>query len=240
MHSPGVRFVLSGLAAFILGCGTVDSTSEFADTGAFSKWMESYYRSKDAAKVPAAIRYYSGSSIYRKENTREPMAVFFGALFRSDARAMKAAYDALGRDGSEDARLVFVNAAWFAATPEAAALNTAAGTAWTDASVREALPVLATQKVPDLLAATPTSPDQLDMLWAQFFATGNRACVVRLLEAAGGDGLVAATARWSVTGNARNHPAVRDTVEAFLANTATPKQAPRIQEILKESGPAGK
>jgi|GEM_PF-1527208 len=66
------------------------------------------------------------------------------------------------------------------------------------------------QVVESVLAMKVASPDDLDVLWAAFFATGDSQHLDRLADAAvsSSNALITDAAKWSLNSNYRQHPAV--------------------------------
>ena len=67
------------------------------------------------------------------------------------------------------------------------------------------------QVVNSVLTMKVTSPDDLDVLWAAFFATGGNQYLDRLADSAmsSDSALIADAAKWSLNSNYRQHPAVQ-------------------------------
>ncbi len=67
------------------------------------------------------------------------------------------------------------------------------------------------QVVSSVLTMKGASPDDLDVLWAAFFATGDNQHLDRLADAAASsdNALLADAAKWSLNSNYRQHPAVQ-------------------------------
>ncbi|QGY40953.1 hypothetical protein GM415_12720 [Pseudodesulfovibrio cashew] len=90
---------------------------------------------------------------------------------------------------------------------------------------------------PNLKAISRPNPFHLDCFWAIFGATGEKWPIKKIITALDGgepDGkitLVQATARWSLTVNAKQHPIVVETIREALPE-ASPKLKQRLQEIL--------
>src|SRR5438874_9909990 len=92
---------------------------------------------------------------------------------------------------------------------------------------------------PDLLTVEITEPVQLDILWAQFFATGDPRYVERIISvlpyAAPGEHsgrlVIGLAARWSLTSNATQQARVME-ICSKAARSANPQLQPLLQEVL--------
>lgn len=74
-------------------------------------------------------------------------------------------------------------------------------------------------------------PDQLDMLWADFFATGNPADVARIALTLTSDTELATAARWSLTSNGVRSPTVRRLIQAIAKENESPAVRTQLGRI---------
>jgi hypothetical protein len=76
--------------------------------------------------------------------------------------------------------------------------------------------------------------EQLDLLWADFFATGNPADVVRIASTLFSEREVATAARWSLTSNGTRSPTVRRLLQAAAKESESPAVRTQLERICKE------
>lgn len=207
----------------------------------FSEWVTYYYLAPQPERVSSAIRYYAGSALYEKQNTRILMAPFFASLLQQDAGLLRQAYDDVGQDGSEDAQIFFLNVLWLVDTEESRALLAKARTDWTAEPLQRVLARMEGHRPDHLLEDPVDSPADLDRLWVMFMATGDAApvrkiiSVLHLLEEGHGEEIiVGGAARWSLTSNARQHKRVYEICQQELRGTeGTTKSL--LEQVLAEA-----
>lgn len=98
------------------------------------------------------------------------------------------------------------------------------------------------KKPAELLKAAATSPAKNDMNWACFFATGNEKYLNNIIATLTQLNnrrdinlfMTAASAKWSLSSNAKHHPKVRSTLEALKTNGSAEMQ-PIAADILNQS-----
>ncbi|HTL71260.1 MAG TPA: hypothetical protein VL404_08230 [Candidatus Eisenbacteria bacterium] len=194
----------------------------FASSDDFGAWMTAYYRSPEPARVGPAAVYFCDTLGGVKMTSRMAVAAFFAGIFRKDPATMRETYR-LAASGSEDLKMFLSNAIWLADTPEARGLLESASREWTAAPLPEILGREIQAPPKDILTA-PLSPPILDMLWANFSATGDPAPVLRVIKAGelkenakGGDLATADSAIYSLGSNIKQHDKVREICEQEFA-----------------------
>lgn len=189
--------ILSDLAAAILMAGLVSGEPvsppvpepAISNDEEFSEFAHSYYRAPRPELIESAMRYLDGSSLVQKSEIRPLFEMMFSCLLHRPelrSRSWKGVVDSL----NEPTRSLLVRAS--------------------------------TTEPETLLGRTPISPTRNDLNWACFFASGEPRYVENLIatlehwpdRANLNLFMTSASAKWSLSSNARAHPAVAEILEA--------------------------
>ena len=225
--------------------GAISKTRGFSSIDDFSKWMTYYYVDPEPQRIPSAIKFYSDSSLYNKENTRMITAAFFAALFKKDNELMKKSFDDISATGSENSRLILLNALHMVNSEESRALIKKAEAEWKSEGLKNAIKKAISSSVSDIFKEPVHEAEHLDMLWATFLATGDKEPVRKIISALhlleDGHGIeivVGGAARWSLISNALQHKIVYQVCKEELAKSegATKRI---LEEIISEVDKSG-
>ncbi|OGX34252.1 MAG: hypothetical protein A3I43_04265 [Omnitrophica WOR_2 bacterium RIFCSPLOWO2_02_FULL_50_19] len=220
--------------------GAISKTGGFSSIDDFGKWMTYYYVEPEPQKISSAIKFYSDSSLYDKEDTRLSTAAFFAVLFKKDNELMKRSFDDVSATGSENAKLVLLNALYLVNNEGSRALIKKADAEWRSEYLKKVIEKVASSPAPDIFAEPVRDGEHLDMLWTTFLATGDEEPVRKIISALhlleDGHGMeiaVGGAARWSLISNALQHKIVYQACKEELARSeGKTKKIP--EEIISE------
>ncbi len=208
----------------------------FGSEDQFEQWVNSYYRAPAPEKLGCGLEYYADSELYDQLSTRMPVAHFHAALL--DDAALDALFASLSEHGSERARVMGLHVFWLAGTARGRALVQRAKQDWQSLEVQRVAGAMAEQAPIDVLATPVANPAAIDVLWAQFYATGSELAVrqvadaLRLLEEPNDAlALTGDAARRSLVRNVRAHPRVRE-ILAGIRSEAGAGTAGLLDRIL--------
>lgn len=225
------------LIPLLLGCLSPVRlrAQEFRPPQAYSEWVMAYYEHPEPAKLYPAFAFGVTNRAIARAGGREPLVAFFGAVLRADSSLLPAFYECVAQAPAADVHYGFASALWMA--------NTTASRRCLERYLRSAR----AQKIKGLAAegrvllATPAfdiyrdllqQPGHLDVLWADFFATGNPDDATRIASALAIDMDLATAARWSLTSNGVRFPTVR----RFLQAAAKENESPAVRAQLERIG----
>lgn len=173
-------------------------------------FIQTYYMHPQPELVPLAIEYYSASKLLSKyKNTALPTSAFFSKLFLGNPLLISDWKKLIEKQDAET-RAVLVNA--INNTPE------------------------------QLAKQADTGMAQNDIFWGAFFASGEVSYLNKIIDQLKylderkdiSLYLTAATAKWSLSSNLRNHPKVKMELEAFKRD-GVDKMRALAEEILTKS-----
>ncbi|MDO8730705.1 MAG: hypothetical protein Q7J69_05960 [Candidatus Omnitrophota bacterium] len=231
----GMAILLSSAIGF---CDTPNLQSEEG----FNQWFSYYYLKPDPQRVPEAIRYFAGSLSEKYPNSRMPVAAFLAALFKADDALTGKVFSDISADGSENSKVLMVNALWLADTVKSRELLGKAKTQWNTPLLSGIIDRKNKSRADNLMEAPIQSPLILDMLWATFFATGSPEPIERIIsvlhlmkEGHEMELLVGGAADWSLASNAQQHQRVYELCKAKLESSeGVTKEL--LQEIVQNAG----
>ncbi len=186
----------------------------------------SYYRAPQPERFVAEVRDLRQNGQLSDPNRAAAMSVFLGGVLAMHPEKTKEWMEQLADLQGKD-RQALLRALQFAATPQASAYLK---------QHRDGAPF--TQAAPDVRATPPTDAVQLDMLWADFFVTGDATPIRQVVSALNHDHYHGALDRY-----ARSAKTEKDRQEALLEAVfkaaqwslgSNAKQHARVAEILDQ------
>lgn len=207
---------------------------EFRNVQGYSEWVMTYQENPEPAKLYPAFAFGVTNRAIARAGGRKPLVAFFGAVLRADSSLLPAFYERVAQAPATDVHYGFASALWMANTPASRRC------------LEQYLRSARAQKIRGLAAegrallATPAfdiyrdslrRPDQLDLLWADFFATGNPADVARIASVLSSDRELATAARWSLTSNGVRFPTVRRLIQAAAKENESPAVRAQLGRI---------
>ena len=184
--------------------------------------MAHYYENPNPGAIVPWIKYASAAGVFERESVRPPVMIFISEVVKSNP-------DKSAQWCKELSSLPSTNKAYVAwafrnanVPAQGECIQTLLGL-----SDGEKLKVLATERH-DPLAKAPTTPGDLDMLWAIFMATGSELAVNRIIDVLGIPApknssygamemqmlILKGSAKWSLSSNIQQHRRVAEIVNA--------------------------
>lgn len=210
---------------------------EFRNVQTYSEWVMAYQEHPDPAKLYPAFTFGVTNRAIARAGGRKPLAAFFGAVLRADSSLLPAFYERVMQAPAADIQYGFVSALWMANTPasrrylEQYLLSQRAQK--TKGLAAEARTLLATPAF-DIYRDPLRQANQLDLLWADFFATGNPTDVMRIALTLSSEQEVSTAARWSLTSNGARSPTVRRLLQAAAKESESPVVRTKLEHICNE------
>lgn len=216
---------------------TTPASASFQSQDDITNWFTFYYQKPDPSKIPGAIEYLSQSGMLDRKNAISPIFGFLAGSFKNNPEQVGGWVDRLS--ALKESHLgVVVLGLWYADLPDSQQRVYALLDQHPDVKVQfrflyQGVP-MPVEKIP-----LEQGPWVLDALWGNFMATGNKAPVVRIMQAlpwidTKGDInrlLIGGAARWSLTSNAVQHQRVLGFCEVEVENQ--PKEvAEKLREVI--------
>lgn len=240
------------LACFLLACLLIPiGHAEFTSPQDFNDWLTHYYLHPEPARVAEAIRYATNQHLLDKpETSSAPILGFIsGVVTRHPEQAADLLKDL--DDLPAPQRDLVVLGVWYANLPNDRSRQLVDDALDRHPDMLKRRPLLAQDPIDVLSLPTEQGPWVLDANWGRFFATGERAPVLRVISAlpwmhesrkqedmaAGRPGLmrmvIAGAAQWSLTANARQHSAVLKICEVEAGKQDEPVASQLKAIVLK-------
>jgi hypothetical protein len=179
-------------------------------------WTMTYYQHRDAARLPSVVEELARDGGLERESARVPVIAWLSTVLRQPEVVPEqvASSPALQRAG----RSALAESLWAAGRADLAR-QIASADGWSRRRLRAL-----DDEPPDLRTKPIERPADLDRMWGAFFASGEAAFVLRVIDCLDGGGVAArpgSTARaltiqaahWSLRAVAREHPRVLEICE---------------------------
>lgn len=216
------------------------SQTDFTSDKDFSKWMTYYYLEPQPEKIPAAIKFYADSPLFGKVSSRMPMIAFFAATLKDNSELMKKVYTNIFNSDSLNSKVLLLRALWLVNNSESKEFINKAKTEWKSDEISKQIEDILAMPAPNIFNDQIKDPALLDMLWANFLATGDSAAVKRIIsvlhfkkDGHGMDILIAGAAEWSLSSNAIQHRKVYEICKEELKNSDGETKK-ILEEIIKK------
>ena len=166
--------------------------------------------------------------------SRNLVVAFFGSLFRADSTLINLFYKEISRKNSSNLHYGFVGSLWMADTPYGQ--KTLEKYLQLESSKKYKNDGFQNEHPFNIYRDAITAASQLDLIWADFFATGNPADIKRIASTLDADGSVAEAAQWSLISNGIRYKKVRQELLMELANneSSTLRQKLSVVKIAIE------
>ncbi len=237
--TAGTFFKIKSITVLLLLAGVCSSghcADGFHSLDEFGEWITFYYLHPQPDQVPHAVRYFSDSALYGTSSTM-PVVAFFASVLEKDETALKRVYQEISADGSDNSRMVLLNALKLINSEASRAMLGDAKDKWQSPRLQTVADGGLQHPFKPLLTVDVDSPMILDMLWSAFFATGDEKPVLRILSALDSpDPVVSGAAQWSLASNAQRHPIVRQICQKASSESAGERKAV-LEDILKSKQP---
>lgn len=224
---------LTALALICLLAASPLSAAQPPELSAQGEWMAHFYQHTQPDQLPQWLREVAAAGRLDHKHYRFPVMIFTAEVAKRFPEKIADWCRALGNLSSSQRASI----AW--SLKQAGKLDPRCSEGLTADDLRK----LEAAKPYSPLSKKPTTPDDLDQLWAVFMATGNERAVDLIIEVltvplpdrpAPGSVpalLLNAAAKWSLRANARQHQAVRNILEHRLRSSQG-KQQDELAAIL--------
>ena len=198
-------------------------------------WMQCYYQHPQPELFEAEVKKLQQAGALQNENALFPLAAFFSRLFHGAAPARLAQWLTFIKDLPEAEQQVFLLALKWADTRETQdhILSISKQEGRTAIYARKLLKA----KVSGIDKITDPAPEQLDMCWGAFFATGDPTYALIVIKCAVKQqkkdviNMSQQAARWSLRSLSLEHEKLR-AIKADFYKTASPEERKALDEIF--------
>jgi hypothetical protein len=188
---------------------------EFKDLNDFSNWMSNYYKNPEPKYLFDAFKYGSSSREIADFGSRSTVTTFFAACLRNDTTQQSFFLSQLNETINEDFIYGFGLTLWLIHTEHSGKLWQKFVQLDQIKKYQKEFAMIANSKYRDIWTDSINAAEQLDLLWADFFATGNERSIQRIISVLknikstdNNTMMIASAAKWSLTSNAISHDKV--------------------------------
>ena len=239
-----MRFSFVVLLLLALGLETIaaEKAKKTDDSSLIPKktddsWMQEYYQHPQPERFEAEVKKLQASGALRNEGGMAPVAAFFSRLFQSAPPAQLAQWLKLIKALPDADQQVFLVALRWGGTRETqdALRAIASGKGKTSTYAGKLLD----SNAPVLDKISNPTPEELDLCWGAFFATGSPEYALPVIRCATKPtkdrefDLSQAAARWSLKSLCNTHKKLRDIKDSFY-KTALPEERKSLDKLFNK------
>lgn len=222
-----------------------EKAKDFLSIEEYGVWMMNIFRTKDVERFKYALEYAGKQKHFTQPDFVSVGFVFFGTIMRTYPETLDVFFETVGSLPASEQPMALMAVRY---------ANVEKGNKLLDDLLKKEefqktakkYEEYAKYKMPDLYKIG-FSPDVLDLLWSEFFVTGEAKPVKRITEALSGlddkDNMgvfiVASAARWSLTSNAVQFDKVLEILKGIQKENST-KAIADIIEKAEETRKKGK
>jgi hypothetical protein len=232
---------LTTILLLITSLCAVGQTSNFKDLQDYTVWMMNYYKNPEPQFLFEGFRYGVQSKAIANAGSRNLVVSFFSSCFRNDTVRQNALFREVEQSSHEDFIRGFGLTLWYIHSEYSLNKFQQFADLKQFQKYKDDFEALKKQKYTNLWIDPIIDPSHLDMLWADFFATGNgksvEKIITKLADLDSKDSFqqtIAGSAMWSLTSNAIHHDKVFDVCKTQI-ETADQKTKGYLKEIVKEA-----
>lgn len=216
----------------------------FKKLSEYESWLMHYYANPEPARLFDAFDYGVRNKKIAKDGNGMMVIGFFSSCLREDTVAQKSFYQKIADTKDENLIYDFGLTLWQAHTDFSIKLLNKFLKQSNTKKYSSDFNKLKREKFINIWNDPITHPDQLDMLWTDFFATGNeksvRKIISKLADLNSGspfDQATASSAQWSLTSNSIQHQRVLEicTLERESASGAIRQALEKIIEVANNA-----
>ncbi|MEP1472451.1 MAG: hypothetical protein ABJK25_15890 [Halieaceae bacterium] len=233
-----VAIISLGMFSYTDSPWIVDDIASLEEFDAYTTY---YYKTEQLVLVTRSMNFIDASNLLDDESTHGSIIAFYSEVYKQNPERAKEWIDAIDNMENRNSQIAFWTALWVS--------NVSAGTEYFRSRVEaengetsEALNSYLSDTPPIIKNLTPDTPDDLDLHWYAFFASGDVDYVENIIDAAllysqRIDQIAfytGAAAKWSLSVNAPFHDPVS---EALVAKRDESNGIVRsiIQDIIDKS-----
>jgi len=235
----GAMALIGSMAAIppqaILGGPGIDTEIEL------NEFVASFYETNNTDLVSSSITFLDSSDILDDPGSHGSTIGFYSEVFKNNPSKLKVWIEEIDALSNENSEMVFWVALWMS--------NTIEGSRYLKnksekekGERKETLTGFLSNEPWDLKNIMPQSPEDNDILWGTFYASGNPDYIVPIIDAATrydekdslNEFVTAGTAKWSLSANALVSEIVMDTLLSEKEKRLL-KEKTIIQDILNKA-----
>ena len=183
----------------------------------YEAWMMNYYKNPEPSLLFDAFNYGVHSKKIAKAGNDVMIIAFFSSALRKDTTSQRAFYKKIGNTKDEDFIYSFGLTLWQIHSDFSIKLLDEFLNQDNIEKYDAAFDRMRAEKFVNIWTDSISHPEHLDMLWTDFFATGNEESIKKIISKLSDlnsmdyfDVATAGSAKWSLTSNSIRHQKVLD------------------------------
>jgi hypothetical protein len=221
---------------------SIGQPQRFKNGNEFGIWTMNYYKNPEPNDLFDAFIFATESKEIAQAGSRGIMMSFFASALRNDTIRQQEFFDKLQTTKDENLIYGFGYVLWLIHTEFSLNSFEKFKNLNQIEKYKKDFDSLTKGTFLSIYTDPITKAEHLDMLWADFFATGNEESIKKIItklididSANPVDKVTAGSAKWSLTSNSIRHDRVFETCKTQRADIADNKIKMTLDEIIKEA-----
>lgn len=206
--------------------------NKFKNVEEYSRWLMGYHENPQPDLLFTAFIYGVTNKEIGQSDGITLVISFFGSIFRTDGAIMMNFYDKVKTYKSGNIYQGFIASLWMANTTSSKALMERLledkGKKNRKGDQNES------EKPFDIYNDPISDPTELDMIWADFFATGNSEDIKRIIKVLPSNNMISNAAKWSLTSNGIHYKKVFSIIQLESIENDNELIRKMLKELLIE------
>jgi hypothetical protein len=235
------HFLFVSVLCLVFNVSLSAQEKDFHKSGAFEDWVMNYYKNPEPQHLWYGFTHMTKDKEIRKSGARSLMVVFFASALRNDTLRQTEFFNKLSNSGDKDLVYGFGLVLWNIQTDFSLKKLTEFQNLKSVKRYRSDFEALQKTELPDLLNDPVEHPHHLDMLWADFFATGSELAVLKIITNLSElesehpfEVATAGSAKWSLTSNGIQHDAVHAIIRKRIDDEPNELIKSTLQQIIEQ------
>jgi hypothetical protein len=183
---------------------------KFKNVDKYGKWIMGYQENPEANKLFPAFEFGVNNKKIAENGSRSLVISFFGSIFRADNNVINEFYEKVKISSSPNLHYGFVGSLWMANTEYSKVIMDT----YLQLESSKKFKSDGEEKKPpfNIYNDLITDAHHLDIIWADFFATGNPEDIKRIISVLNKNNEISGASKWSLTSNGIQYKKIRQII----------------------------
>jgi len=205
---------------------------KFKNAEKYSEWIMAYQENPEPKKLFAAFEFGATNQKIADAGGRALVIAFFGSIFRADSTVITDFYGKVKDSNSQNFHYGFVGSLWMANT--AYSKNILNTYMQLESSKKYKSDGKEKERPYNIYTDSIKYASNLDLIWADFFATGNPEDIKRIISTLPVNNKISDAAKWSLTSNGIQYKKVYQIIQSESKENTNAVIRKKLILILKD------
>lgn len=206
--------------------------NKFKNVDKFSQWIMAYQQNPEPEKLFSAFEFGVTNKKIAEAGGRSLVIAFFGSIFRADSTVIIDFYDKVKNANSNNFHYGFLGSLWMANTTYSKIIMDKY--LQLESSQKYKSDGIEKERPYDVYNDPISDPSHLDLIWADFFATGNPLDIKRIISVLQSNNSISNAAKWSLTSNGIHYKKVYQIIQSESTENTNDLIRKKLVLIMKD------